>query len=445
MARAVWVGARGPRRAYAAGMGGKRAREEAAQAALAAHDARAPPGESDEARRERKKREKKARKEARRAERRGAAEGGGGADESNGGADATAEAAPSSGEAAPQAGSASGHGAVGASGSSTVGPCNVCGAMGHLGRTCPRRTCRVCGETGHIAKHCAKGATCAHCGRKGHLPKACTFGAAAHEKFIFCKALGQPCGCFARRFVVPLRRADATMLDPLDLRSNGRADVGTGCIASALFLSQSIRANTSVTLCFGHCQKNVEVRGSVVRGLRPDDASVAARLRLAATAPKGEDDGVNAATGEVVDAEKYSASLKRGFQVSDGSTEDALREALTPEQGMPAPVLLILDAYGTPIADACAEMVRAVKRGEAPASRGCGIVTLLGDDRGLHEDDELTAERIAEEVGAHVMRVSLGRHVLFSIHSITLLHHYLDEHMHCCAAKAVRDMGGRKG
>ena len=44
-----------------------------------------------------------------------------------------------------------------------------------------------------------------------------------------------------------------------------------------------------------------------------------------------------------------------------------------------------------------------------------------------------------------IYRPALGRHVLFSIHSITLLHHYLDEHMHCCAAKAVRDMGGRKG
>lgn len=331
---------------------------------------------------------------------------------------------------------------------STVGPCNVCGRMGHLGRTCPTRVCRACGKPGHLAKHCPANATCSHCGVKGHLPKQCTFGAQPHERFLYCGAFGQPCGCFARRFLVPLRRAAASEIDPADLRANGRTDVGTGCVSSGLFLSQSMRGNASVTLAFGGDKKVIEVGGATTRGLRPDDASVAARLRLAARSPmNAEDDGFDASSGTVVDAERYSASLKRGFRVSDGTTEDALREMMASNEraGGAPPLLIMLDANGTPIEEACRQMTAAAKRGKAPASRGCGVVVLLGDDRGLHEDDERMAERVAQEAGSSVLRVSLGKNSLFSIHSIMIVNWVMDTHMHSCKLKAARDMGGRSG
>jgi tRNA pseudouridine-54 N-methylase len=252
--------------------------------------------------------------------------------------------------------------------------------------------------------------------------------------------------------------------------------VGTGCINSALFLSQGLRSNTQITLCFGGSNDAVEVNGALVRNLRPDDVTAAHRLNTAVNEPLGEEDGVAAAVedgedgeGKLVDAAKYSASMKRGFNhAANVSTEDVFRKMLSSEIGStgggvlastqgPPPIVFILDANGEDIEKCCSRLAAAAAAGtherstismsdDGPIQIGeRGVVVLLGDDRGLHEEDEVMAERVAKECGAPVMRVSLGRSVLFAIHSIVLVHHYLDKYLHTCKAKAARDMGGRRG
>ena len=82
-----------------------------------------------------------------------------------------------------------GHGSASQVQMGQIGPCNLCGAMGHLGRTCPSRVCRLCGGVGHIAKHCTRqcATECSHCGSTAHTASACTFGALAEERYLYCR------------------------------------------------------------------------------------------------------------------------------------------------------------------------------------------------------------------------------------------------------------------
>lgn len=174
----------------------------------------------------------------------------------------------------------------------SVGPCNVCGGMGHLGRTCPARECRECGGSGHIAKHCparlggsqrvegsaesagapatadvgwqaphgtpsvAAGASpmCSHCGGSGHAAGRCTFGWRAGEEHLLCGSAG----CFTRHFILPLRQAK-TDFDETEPRHD-RMDVATSCLSAALSRSQSLRGNASMTLCFKEQRVQMQAR-----------------------------------------------------------------------------------------------------------------------------------------------------------------------------------------
>jgi len=336
-----------------------------------------------------------------------------------------------------------------------VGPCNVCGAMGHLGRTCPTRTCRECGEMGHLAKHCPRRHGCGHCGSHLHAARECTFGSRPGETFLFCDhraADTQSPGrleCFSRRFILPLRQARADF-DTRSLR-DGRMDVACSCLSAALFRSQSLRGNSAMTLCYkgGERPQLLEVRGSVIRGLQPDDFSVACRLRQAASRPMGEEDGLDPRSGEVVDACKYSQSLNRGFHLSDGTTEDALRQALAEDAkhncGL-TPAILLLDAQGEHIDQICPQLLAYGKEQDKaqPRGRARGIVVVLGDDRGLLPEDECMIAQVAQEFSTRIFRVSLGPVVLFASHSIVLLHHYLDKLCHPCRLRTPRDLLARK-
>lgn len=387
-----------------------------------------------------------------------------------------------------------------------VGPCNVCGEMGHLGRTCPSRECRHCGGVGHIAKHCPKKIgsgsesmparltasaakddaprvdqpqlvvpavsaasigidSCTHCGSKDHVANTCTYGWQAGEEYLFC---GSP-GCFTRHFILPLRlgRTDFNENEPRD----GRMDVATSCLSAAISRSQSLRGNAMMTLCFKEQSVRMEVRGCCIRRLQPDDLSIARQIKYAIQPmdasdgvaygsngdPHGERHGATVVGDEgarIVDASRYSASDRRGFVRRAGTVQDSLREALQGREGKMA--VLMLHARGQHIDDVCPRLAEIVGSAgidpapsgrfaptKAPANAG-GVVVVLGDDRGLMPEDEAMVARVAAEFDAPVIPVSLGPVVLFASHSIVLLNHYLDKLVHACAIRPPRDLLHKK-
>ena len=171
----------------------------------------------------------------------------------------------------------------------------------------------------------AEGAACSHCGRTGHMPRVCTFGLRDGEAFLRCPSTGPAQPCFPRLFVVPLRRA-VPSFDPAALR-DGRVDVGVRCVSASLFRSQSIRQNTTTVLCFGNApggsagsldsgggQRIVEVRGALVRNLRPDEHSLARRIRAVSDGP-----GAAAADAAVAAARSAAAAAAA---LGEAATDD---------------------------------------------------------------------------------------------------------------------------
>ena len=172
-----------------------------------------------------------------------------------------------------------GHGSASQVQMGQIGPCNLCGAMGHLGRTCPSRVCRLCGGVGHIAKHCTRqcATECSHCGSTAHTASACTFGALAEERYLYCRPRAAegpniqvgngdggstpssssyppptpplpplaPSRCFSRHFILPMRLA-RTDFETRSLRQ-GRMDVACSCVSAMLFRSQ-VKSLTPISL-----------------------------------------------------------------------------------------------------------------------------------------------------------------------------------------------------
>ena len=188
---------------------------------------------------------------------------------------------------------------------------------------------------------------CGHCNRPGHEARCCSFGLEPDERFLPCAAT-EPVSCFSRTFIVPLRRAP-TDFDPAHPRE-GRLDVGLRCVSSALFRSQSLRRNTQVTLCLAGSEQPqlLEVLGSMVRELRPDELSLASRLRAvsckegAATAQAELERARRDKTPDAVGA--WSRSETRGIISSGGDVLEALKRALA--VGTSPPILLLLSATG---------------------------------------------------------------------------------------------------
>ena len=275
-------------------------------------------------------------------------------------------------------------------------------------------------------------ATCGHCGRRGHGARRCTFGLHTDERFLPCAA-----GCFPRWIIVPLRRAapDFDAGAPVE----GRVDVGLRCVSAALFRSQSLRRNCQVTLCFlgGSAPRIVEVSGALARGLRPDEAALAQRLRrvsdasggataAAATVAAALEAGRAAGGGDLVEA--WSRSETRGLRSTAGDLLSAVRGAIS-ASGAP-PALLLLSENGRFIAEVCDEM-------RTQGASG-GVVVLLGDDRGLEPEEEREVLAEAAARGSAVLRVSRGSNTLFASHAIVLVHHYLDRHVHDCVLRQPR-------
>jgi len=237
--------------------------------------------------------------------------------------------------------------------------------------------------------------------------------------------------CFARHFIVPMHRARADF-DVLNLR-DGRVDVGMRCVTAALFRSQSLRTNVQVSVCFGASARIVQVCGALVRDLRPDERSLADRVRFVATSDAFAPD-----VEISEDIRAWSRSPTRGFYAWSGGFLDAARRLL--EAPAPRPAVVLLTADGKPIERVIERLVG------ADGALAGGVLVLLGDDRGLEEADELELRALVKETGGggrapgagKVLRASLGGDVLFASHSIVLVNHYLDKFAHSCELREAR-------
>merc|ERR1712126_306520 len=70
-----------------------------------------------------------------------------------------------------------------------------------------------------------------------------------------------------------------------------------------------------------------------------------------------------------------------------------------------------------------------------------GLIAMVGDDRGLTDEECASFAAVAEKAGAEVFRVSLGGMTLLASHTIVILQHYLDEWLHRCEVPKPRDYG----
>lgn len=290
---------------------------------------------------------------------------------------------------------------------------------------------------------------CSHCGSSSHTAKRCTFGAQPDQRFLPCKSEEPRLPCFWRRFLVPLRRADAAAFDPADPRQ-GRADVGFRCTSAALCRSQGLRRNCQACLCFEASGHTLEISGALVRDLRPDEGCLGGRIRAGLDSLLKEGCGP---PDPEQDPEGWSASSLRGFEAHARSREKALKAAVKglcnggsgeddgaagAAAARPSRVaVLLLTEGGMPLAKACTQL----RDGEPLA----GVVTVVGDDRGLPEEECAALAAVAERVGGEVLRVSLGGTTLLASHAIVIVQHYLDERLHRCEVGRARDYGfGKK-
>ncbi|KAG8460409.1 hypothetical protein KFE25_011900 [Diacronema lutheri] len=286
--------------------------------------------------------------------------------------------------------------------------------------------------------------SCGFCRAPGHRASRCTFGRLPSERVMLCPSTSPAAPCAPRLFVLPMRRC-AWDFDPAQPRA-GRVDVGLRCASAALFRSQGLRRNTQVALCFEGepaadalaaaaaaglptGARTITLSGGLARDLRPDELSLGQRVR-AALDDKANGHGAACA----LDDTGYSASPLRGLECTVGGALETLVAALrahspdAPAKRRAPPAVLVLDGAGEPVEAVCARL--AGERGDPPAG---GVVVIVGDDRGLTADEERAVAEAAAAVRAPVLRVSLGREVLFASHCVVLLHHYLDKLWHGCA------------
>ncbi|CAK8990214.1 unnamed protein product [Durusdinium trenchii] len=274
--------------------------------------------------------------------------------------------------------------------------------------------CYSCGSKEHLARDCPL-SVCHFCGRTGHLARACQFGQTLQigDQFILCEDER----CCVRRFLMPLHQA------PLDFEdiTTGRVDVGCRSVTACLFRSESYRRNSEIRLTFSAgdakvaWEKQVDVErgttavltGGLVRGLRPDEASVAMRLRAALSA--------NQRTAG------QSGRLELGLRSVAGGLRGSLQDCFAHDVET---VLLLLDPDGLDLED----VAKTLGRREPPIRQ---LLVLLGDDKGLAPEELQEVMNFSAEVH----RISLGPDMLLGSHCIVLVHHYLDRYLHTCPTK----------
>jgi len=176
--------------------------------------------------------------------------------------------------------------------------------------------------------------------------------------------------------------------DLLDLPgSGGRMDEVCRCVSSALFLAGRLRQDSSIHCCLqgpASPPKVLSFFGSTIRGLRPDEVSIAKMIRGALAK------GLGLTLGQEVKVQEGIVVAKRAFE--------AQLRALNGQ-------LLYLHPKG--------EDIRSAQLGPAP-------VFILGDQIGLPRKEELFLERLGAK------RISVGPQLYHASHVITLCHNELD-------------------
>ena len=182
-----------------------------------------------------------------------------------------------------------------------------------------------------------------------------------------------------------------------------------------------------------------------MRGLHPSEQSTALRIRQAIdergsgvvagarpmvaleTTDDGGGDGAGEADGRDTDAlDDYDL---RGFRFIRGGLDEAVAEALTlaRSDGTHAPLLLLVqDAPPLP----------EVLRSSLDTNSLRDLVVVLGDDRGIFEDEIERVKAIGASVagGGPVLSASLGAGCLLASQCVVIANHYLDG-LHDCPSQ----------
>lgn len=194
-----------------------------------------------------------------------------------------------------------------------------------------------------------------------------------------------------RDFLLLARRAPTSPNFRLnDLPGAGRMDLVCRCVSAALFLSDDIRRDTSITVVLDgppDPPQAVTFDGARVRGLSPDERNVASHFQIALGA------ALKAGPGETSEPEPGITVARRGL------------EALLKERAGKGGALFHLHREGEDL-----------RRAEIPER----ATFLLGDHLGFPE----ATGRLLERLGAR--RLSAGRVEYLASHTIVLVHNELD-------------------
>tara|TARA_B110001452_G_scaffold214896_1_gene185920 strand:- start:1290 stop:2246 length:957 start_codon:yes stop_codon:yes gene_type:complete len=221
----------------------------------------------------------------------------------------------------------------------------------------------------------------------------------------------------------------------LDNLPFGRVDLLARCASSAVFLSHGVRSNTRLWLQLLEYDVALCLDGGAVRGMHPDERTLAAAMRR---------------TLAVAHGAKPRADTNNGWSLHRGGLEARLSELL--QQGAPdggadsavarRPLFQLheqADATLDQLLRADAEEAHAGGDGEAGGGDGDGggggdgdgggsgggdapgVVLVMGDQLGYGDEDEAAIARLGGR------RAACSPRGLLTSHCIVLCHHALDE------------------
>eukprot|EP00928_Gymnodinium_smaydae_P076314 TRINITY_DN59314_c0_g1_i1.p1 TRINITY_DN59314_c0_g1~~TRINITY_DN59314_c0_g1_i1.p1 ORF type:complete len:319 (-),score=68.56 TRINITY_DN59314_c0_g1_i1:57-1013(-) len=250
-------------------------------------------------------------------------------------------------------------------------------------------------------------------------------------------------GCFSRRIVVPMRRLPPKGDFSLDDLVRGRVDMACRVVNAAFFLSRSLRHNVELLLPVGHtaAARALHVSGAELRGVRPDERSIAGALRTALRGVPAERSRARGVTVQQAPAgggleemlmSNWSSSAPAADGVGDGQAPGSAEAAWS------LAVELCEDGDVTP-AELQERLGRLLRRRGGP-----GTVTAFfggGKEGPLAADvGAFRAWAKREAYRERPLRVRLGPAQLLSSHGIVLLHGLLDQ-VHLCGAEPISSVG----